>query len=338
VFDSHPIISPKSDVWIIALGWLIFPLFYFSSISFWDSSRVFKALLLVTLAINFMHRNITMLFAYGDPDEFLYRRRRYIILPIFFALLTGSILYFSPGNFKILATISVLWTIYHVVMQKVGLLRIYTKKKDATTGASLDKGLIWFSFTTLVFKIASLDSTYVLLRNYGHTARLLIDAFTPIRQSLPIISNLLAFLLICYIVYYFLYSYQAKLWSRERMIFLISYLTLLAFFFVDFLAAYAFFSLSHSLEYLALSKHIGAKKGSQQKKLNSPIAVFSRNPRSWFIFYLLFTGALLLIWKDLSNPTLYKFIVGSSFLHFLYDGWLWKLRKPRVAAELELRK
>lgn len=335
---SNPIISPRGDLWFIAFGWLIFPVIYFSTIPFWDDRQVFKVLLLVTLTINFMHRNITLLFAYGDPDEFLYRRWRYILLPVFCAILAGSILYFSPGNFKFLATISVVWTIYHTVMQKVGLLRIYTKKKDATSGAILDKMFIWFSFSTLVFAIASLDSTYALLQRQGHTARLAVNAFTPAREWLPVFSSALACGLLCFVAYYVWYSIREKLWSRERLSFIISYLSLLGFFFVDFLAAYAFFSLSHSLEYLALSKYIGTKKGTHQKNPKSPIAIFSRNPTVWFIVYIIFTGTLLLIWRDVSNQTLYKFIVGSSFLHFLYDGWLWKLRKPKVASELELEK
>ena len=30
------------------------------------------------------------------------------------------------------------------------------------------------------------------------------------------------------------------------------------------------------------------------------------------------------------------YIIGSSFLHFIYDGWIWKMRKPSVGRPLEL--
>jgi hypothetical protein len=28
------------------------------------------------------------------------------------------------------------------------------------------------------------------------------------------------------------------------------------------------------------------------------------------------------------------YIVGSGFLHFIYDGWIWKVRRPEVGAPL----
>ena len=40
---------------------------------------------------------------------------------------------------------------------------------------------------------------------------------------------------------------------------------------------------------------------------------------------------------NINNYVLGLYITGSSFLHFIYDGWIWKVSKPHVGKPLDLK-
>ncbi len=298
-------------------------------------AHCFDALLIVTLTINFMHRNITHLFVYGDPIEFSARKTRYISLPLLLLCVSTSCILFLPHYFKWLVSLSVIWTIYHTIMQKVGLLRLYTKKSHPTYGARSDKVMIWLLLLGLIIFLANIESTYTTLNQVGRTGRGLATAFKPHKSLVRMLSWPMFAICSAYIIGYIRYGIQKNIWTPARIHYLVSYVLLLAFFSIDFLTAYAFFSLSHSIEYLTFSQHVARKRG-ENRPARSAIAYFSRKPLQTFIIYALLSSLILLTWRSTDSVSLKRFIVGTSFLHFLYDGWLWKLRKKDVAQTVEV--
>jgi len=93
-------------------------------------------------------------------------------------------------------------------------------------------------------------------------------------------------------------------------------------------------SFSHAAEYIALVG-LAVKNKADYPVADSPllhkaaahIVIFT------LLFILVVSGALQL----LKYTSLFAFLVftyGTSFMHFVYDGMIWKLRRPRVALEV----
>ena len=47
--------------------------------------------------------------------------------------------------------------------------------------------------------------------------------------------------------------------------------------------------------------------------------------------------ALCILGRELDQYAFQIYIVGSSFLHFIYDGWIWKIRQPDVGEPLGIQ-
>lgn len=54
----------------------------------------------------------------------------------------------------------------------------------------------------------------------------------------------------------------------------------------------------------------------------------------YFVLFILVSAAVFIPWFFISRATVQWYIVGSSFLHFIYDGWIWKVRDPKVGKAL----
>ncbi|MEZ4380213.1 MAG: hypothetical protein R3A79_02605 [Nannocystaceae bacterium] len=62
--------------------------------------------------------------------------------------------------------------------------------------------------------------------------------------------------------------------------------------------------------------------------------------RPW-LFGTLLSGALVLLFSllvDHRRSDVYLvYYMGTSLLHFLFDGWIWKVRKPHVGGHLGVK-
>lgn len=93
-------------------------------------------------------------------------------------------------------------------------------------------------------------------------------------------------------------------------------------------------SFSHAAEYIALVG-LSVKRKANQPYEDSPLLHRAANHIVLYIvlFIVVVSGAL----QGLKYVSLFAFLVftyGTSFMHFVYDGMIWKLRRPRVAQEV----
>jgi len=93
-------------------------------------------------------------------------------------------------------------------------------------------------------------------------------------------------------------------------------------------------SFSHAFEYFAICGFALQNKARNHKE-DVPLLSF---PARHIVLYTVLLIAVMSVFHKLLNdisPYLYfLFIYSTSFMHFVYDGMIWKLRRPRVAAEV----
>lgn len=93
-------------------------------------------------------------------------------------------------------------------------------------------------------------------------------------------------------------------------------------------------SFSHASEYIALVG-LSVKNKSSQPFEDSPI--LHRAADHIVLYTILFIVVVAGALQALKYVSLFAFLVftyGTSFMHFVYDGMIWKLRRPRVAQEV----
>jgi hypothetical protein len=290
-----------------------------------DPFRHRPAIVGSVLAFNFLHRHFTFPFVYGDPEEFRRRRALYVALPLLCAAVTAACLAHSRDAFRALAVLAVLWTMFHSLQQKVGLLRVYSRLAGETR-PWVDRAFVWTWFAALLFHLGTRPAVRAEAARLSSAGRWL-DSVLPAAGPLAWIA--LAAAVATTLVYL---RQEARLgFPPGKAAFAASLLGLYAVFLHDLVVGYAVFAFSHAVEYLAFANLYARRKYLDRPPESSFMARAVRRQALAFAAFVVAVGGAFLAWSAWSRPTLVVYITGSGFLHFLYDGWLWKLRRPEVA-------
>ncbi len=339
------IANPTVDLVFFSLGWI--PLYaVFAAINAVSPKGPGIAFLIgFVLMTNFIHRNLTHVLVYGNRDEFNERKWSYLLLPVFFAAITVWSLWYqkavrtSPLLFKPylgLLVATTLWNFYHTIMQKVGFLRIYSRKTGYGS-VFLDKAMVLSWFVTLCLGVANSQRIIQDISKLASSGRVLVKTLTSLSPVLPVLAYVsLAASLVITVLYLRTEIAQGREASLPKNLFLGSTLLLYASVFYDFLAGFVAFGFSHALEYIAFVDVYARKKYGSAEADSSFLAACYQKTGAVMLAAGLVLVAVFLPWRLLSPVTLGWYYVGSSFLHYLYDGWIWKLRKPKVGAPLGL--
>jgi len=319
--------NPLSDLLFYSLGWIVVLIALILFPIHW------AAIILIVLLFNYVHRHYTFALVYGEQYEFNKHRRTYVMLPIAATVITAvSVL---TNLFYLLLTASVVWTMYHVIAQKYGITRIYSRKAGYGSGG-IDKGMIysWFAFIFLYSAYTGKKS----LVNYD-AGKVLLSYLAP---YMYIINYLIGFALIVAVYFTLRYLYIEYL-NRDKIsipknIYVISIIALFLTFLYSLEVGYIVFGFSHALEYIAFVNFFVAAKYS---KPNIPKnSLLSKASKKLWLYSGIFTIAIVvfsLIGRGLNEDAFLIYIIGSSFLHFIYDGMIWKVRRPEVGKPLEIK-
>lgn len=328
--------SAGLDLFFFSFGWLLlFAVFIaMDQSSLKSSARSF--LIVSILLFSFLHRHLTFPMVYGDREIFQQRKIAYVVFPLLFLVLTLLSLKLT-SLMILLVGLSVLWNIYHTLMQKIGLLRIYSRK--AGYGKSwLDKSLVFSWFFFLFFYLASKPENLKLVSTLSGGAKVFQRLLMPISLFLPSLSKLV-FLVACILLFLYLkeeWQHRSQMhWPKN--LFLLSIFMLYAAFAYDILVGYALFGFSHAIEYLAFVNVFARRKYRMRDPSSSWIAGVIRRQGLAMMIYCLSLISVFVLWRWYSLRALGIYILGSSFLHFLYDGWIWKVRNAQVGEPLAIR-
>jgi hypothetical protein len=125
--------------------------------------------------------------------------------------------------------------------------------------------------------------------------------------------------------------------SLPKNLFVLSVMMLYAIFFQSLIIGFIVFGFSHAIEYIAF---VNLFVNAKYKKKPDTGSFFSKvTKRQWFysgVFTAILAG-ISFAGININEYVLGLYIYSSSFLHFIYDGWIWKVSKPEVGKPLDLK-
>lgn len=313
------IVSPTFDLLFLAnVGWLVLLIPGLTpaatGVDFW-----------LVYFISLPHRWITLVLVLLDPDR---REGRGLVL-VGIAVVSAAVVvgaYFGTGAFLCLALADYLWNAWHFGSQHAGVLRMYARKAGG--------GLPWLErWGPRVFVVyagirAAAWATGEATASLGATE--LLAAIDLAAIAIPValvLTNLTGFhrdrigKLVYLLSFGSLYSGLILCVRSGR-----SETALL------FIAAGALF---HAVEYLAIVSHYARRRESVGSE-----GSFRSVARHWIAFlglYVLVIGTMgaLMAHPELGLVVAWQGLnLWASFVHYAYDGMIWKLRRPATAAAL----
>jgi hypothetical protein len=233
------------------------------------------------------------------------------------------------------------WNMWHTLMQRHGLARIYAAK----LGRGLQDRAHARRDMALLFG-AGLVTACLTLRMQGPSMMKVRNARRMLKTLGPLVEGCAGWVLVgsaC-----LLFAWLALRWARAefaapipwrersaRLLFWLSTFALLGTFVMwGPVVGYLAFGTAHAIEYIAFFHHFG---GARFKDDDEPSVASRLLARPRYTALPLIGGFAFLFWatRGVSKTEVYAwYYTATSMLHFLFDGWIWKVRKPEVSKPL----
>ncbi len=320
--------GPAAD---IALGWCWLPVALLMH-SVETNITVLQSIMGVIFLISFAHQPLTLGLVYADPAQRNAHPRLYRWAPwVAFALIVVGL----NVSLTAIALMAGLWNAEHTLMQRYGVMRIYGRKAGDTHGRIEKPMLIVWLITAIAYMGGYVDLQRMVHKlGFGGTnARSvgLLAGLTSVARVLFWVGAVAGLALV------------ARWWQAERRLgvaasrpkhwYALGTAGLVIAVMVDPIAGIAGYVAAHAIEYFAVV-HSSLRKRSDA----APVATATRTPVRRAVVYTAYfvaIGALIYFSRSRLDGRLYAFaVLFFGALHILYDGFVWKLRRPAVAASL----
>ena len=355
-----PVIDMAAYHW--SWVWLLVPMLFAGP----DHTQDYLFLFAIMMGFNFAHRHYGLPYAYLDGDVFHAYRKKLTWFPLFCVLLllvTPALLNASVGGTMgrqivgAVVFVSLLWTYWHTLMQKYGILRLYMAKdpapKERKTPGWVDRYFIlcWFP---LYFSYLAPKYQQLIFDN-GPSVRpytRIIIGFMERHEAFFVVPS--ALVAAVAIALWIWHDWRAHgLANRARLSAAAGTLVLsTALFWTDPIKAYIAFAFSHAVEYIvfvwAYQRRFYRAPRPQPSLLQR---LLSRHARLWYAGFtaaFITMGMLATLWGRsvfvTARPVVFLGLTGTqwffyyavyeSLIHFYMDGFLWKMRRAEVRANI----
>jgi hypothetical protein len=361
-------ISPVIDMaayhfsWI----WVLVPMILASGfLGAPDQIGISLYILALVIGVNLAHRHFGLPYAYFDDEVFRTHRLQLIWFPLVcIALLAATPVLLNQkiagpigaGTLNAIVFFAVLWNIWHVYMQKFGILRLYMAKDPAPTErktvAWVDKYflLCWFplylSYLAPKYKNLILDRGQVVAEYTSVIIRFMEkhEAGLVAPSALVAVGGVGLWLWHEWRAHQF--QNRARLSAGGGTL-----LILTALFWTNPVTAYIAFGFSHALEYMTFVWAFQRRRYRRPQSQHCLMARLLRCPTTWytaFIVVFIAAGILQVLWGrtilTTTKPIMFLGLAGRSWVlyyavyqslvHFYMDGFLWKMRRPEVRGNI----
>ena len=320
--------GPVAD---IALGWCWLPIAVAVHAAEPQLTTVHSIMGAIFL-VSFAHQPLTLGLVYGDPAQrhahrTLYRWAPWIALALILVGLNVSL--------SLVALMAGLWNAEHTLMQRYGVMRIYGRKAGDDHGR-IEKPML---IVWLVAGIAYIGG-YVDLQRMVHK----LGFGGTNARSVKLLGDLSSVARVLFWVAAIVGVGLAVRWlraerslgraaSRPKHWYALGTAGLVIAVMVDPIAGVAGYVAAHAIEYFAVV-HMSLRKRSD----TAPVATATRTRgrrAAVYVGYFAAIAALVYLTRSRFDGRLYAFaVLFFGALHILYDGFVWKLRRPAVAASL----
>ena len=283
--------------------------------------------------------------AYGERELFALHKAQFLIAPVVIAAFVGWSVYNGHLGFFIFLA---LWDMWHFFMQHYGLMRIYEIKqhKPFNLSSRLDWLLIavWYGYII----IASPHYLINFLERCHHYG---FGLYTWIKPEQ--VFALREWMLYAALALSILYVANA-IWEHSRGIpvvwlkLLISATTFPTVYYAyialeDIILGYAIVALAHDIQYYAIVwiYNNGVLKRSRELGASFFRFLFADGRFRLVLLYVLLIlayGSIEAIGRATGDYAIYDvvkvLIATSAFMHYYYDGFIWKVRKKVFSRNL----
>lgn len=335
--EARWIHGPVGDV-ALALCWVPFALGAASL----SGGPALNSFITAVFLLSFAHQPLTIALVYGDPEQFRLRRAIFTASPVVFAIAVYALV---NVNLVLLAVIGGLWNAEHTLMQRYGLTRIYGRKAGQDRGG-VEMAML-FSFLVLALVWVAADPAtpeHLAAVDIGDNNRMAVAYLADLRSVAvwllpPVALGSLV------LVGVWVRSEVARARSGganpAKWLYLVATVALFGVVFVNPIAGLMGYVGAHALEYFVIvHQSLGRRYGDAQSGGESPLARAVRARPGRLGFFVVYVGliiAIVTVLERVGSPILYGvvfFTLGG--MHVFYDGFIWKLRRPKVAASLAI--
>jgi hypothetical protein len=291
-----------------------------------------RALFAVVMFVSFSHQPVTFPLVYASPWRLAGHRRLFLWAP---AVAVAVIVVATQVSLTLVAVVGGLWNAEHILMQRYGITRVYGRKAGDEQGPVERWMLVCWFAVPLLWCAASGRLTRVLDRMSSGSvdadaARILASMRAGARVGL-VLAAVGALGLTAW--------WAAQLRRRVganpgKWLYLGSTAGMFALAVVDPVAAVVGFVASHSVEYFVLvGRSVGAEAGQP-----GALGRWARRRHGRIEFFAGYGLAVAAVFVGLYRVAPAGVLLVAALtigaLHFFYDAFIWKLRKPAVAASL----
>jgi hypothetical protein len=300
-----------------------------------------------TFLLSFLHQPLTLGLVYGDAKQFRQRRAMFVWTP---PVTIGLVVLAVALHLWVIVPIAALWNTIHTLQQRYGLCRIYGRKSEYGS-ARLDRGILYAWMAAAVLVVAARPNTTALVRRVrldGVNAggiRLLTDT-RPWALAMLVPAGLLALGLAAAVLRQEWDQWAgrsasanpdpAKPANPAKWLYQGSSLLLIASIAVDPAAGFIAYVGGHAIEYFVVVYKTSEARYGRQRDGSTLLGRAAHRVTGRIICLALVVGAGLLVHARLHGNGFNVVLYTVGVLHFLYDGVIWKLRKPEVAADFAI--
>ena len=315
----------------VVLGWCFLPVavvVHFAE----PNLTLVQTMMAVIFVVSFAHQPLTLGLVYADPAQLAAHRRLFTWAPL---AAVAAIVVGLSISLTLVALVAGLWNAEHTLMQRYGLMRIYGRKAGDDHGALEKPMLVVWLVAALLFIAAYVDLQQLVLKlgvdETNARGIRLLDGFQAPAQVLFWMAAAGGVLL------------AVRWWraerslglraSRPKHLYALGTLGLVVTVMVDPIAGVAGYVAAHSVEYFAV-----VHRSLRTRVDGAPVARATRSSARRAFVYLAYFAAVAVFVRltfGVAQGRVYAFaILLFGALHILYDGFVWKLRRPAVAASL----
>ena len=296
-------------------------------------NRMFRAAFVLSL----LHQPLTLALVYGDREQFALRKRLFTWSP---PIAVGLIAVAVLADLWIVVPIAAIWNTIHTLQQRYGLSRIYSRKAGYGS-ARLDRAVLYVGMTAALVVAGSSAKTLAAL------GRVMLDdrntaAITDLTSVRPYALWLVTPALAALAVVLWLLLRQEREHAAEanpaKWLYQVSSLALIAAIAYDPLAGFVAYVAAHAIEYTIVVDKTVERRYAAPRPAMPLLGRLVRDRRARWASFAVFVAAILWFESDVRAAIpghAYLIVVYSvGILHFWYDSFIWKLRRPAVARDL----
>ena len=324
--------GPLADV---LLGWCWLPIALLMH-NLESSLTHTQALMAIIFVVSFIHQPLTLGLVYGDQAQRAAHRRLYTWAPIAAIVLIGVGVNLS---LTLVGLVAGLWNAEHTLMQRYGVMRIYGRKAGDDHGRIEKPMLVTWLVTALLFLAA-----YMNLQALGHKIGIdetnsssvdILRSISGVAKPVFWIGAAVSFVL-------------AAVWMHAehrrppgparnaKWIYALATLGLVVAVMVDPIAGIAGYVAAHAIEYFGIvhSSLRGRAGTGDDSVVATASATRDRRIGLYTVYFVAVIALVAVTWNMWDGRAYAYAILFFGALHILYDGFVWKLRKPAIAASL----